>query len=116
VEPVTVIPSVVGGQVQIDCGNGHTNRIAFAAVGRATLAAPFGSPFAVVSLTCPTCGESSSHPVTGGADQPAVQSLFLALVEAVGCPCGALTPGKPAALVRSHLRAHAQQLGAGFVA
>jgi hypothetical protein len=107
---MTVIPTVNGANVTITCGNGHTNPLRLADVSH-----PTGS-FSVVTITCPTCGEGSGHPITGGADQAHVQALYLAAVAANGCPCGALTAGKAAAIVRSHLRSHAQQLGAGFVA
>jgi hypothetical protein len=109
---MTVIPTVNAGAVSITCGNGHTNPLAISAITRPP--AGLGPPFAVLTVTCPTCGESSSHPVSGGADQASVQTLFVTVVAANGCPCGALTAGKAAALVRSHLRSHAQQLGGTF--
>jgi hypothetical protein len=107
---MTVIPTVTGGVASITCGNGHTNPLRFADVSH-----PIGN-FQVVTITCPTCSEASSHPLSGGADQPHVQALYLAAVGANGCPCGALAAGKAAALVRAHLKGHATQLGAGFVA
>jgi hypothetical protein len=42
-----------------------------------------------IVLECPDgCGGSSTHPVSGGADAPNVQEMFVRKVDADGCVCG----------------------------
>jgi len=43
------------------------------------------------TLTCPVCGDTSTHPVGGGAQPPLVQELFVRLALREDCPCPQIT-------------------------
>lgn len=61
-----------------------------------------------LTLTCPECGSSSTHPVGGGAQPIPVQSMFTMIAYQKSCPCGQLTVTKdtPVQDVASHIRQH----------
>jgi hypothetical protein len=73
-----------------------------------------GSPNAnFLSITCPVCGATSTHPVGGGAQPSQVQQMFarkLLPPNPEACPCGNLAAGKPTLLTIAHLKTHADQL------
>lgn len=64
----------------------------------------------VFEITCPTCGGQSSHPLTGGADAPSAQELFVRQARRLGCPCGQLPPGRSFLVVIAHIKTHVSRL------
>lgn len=82
---------------------------------KATVPILRSSLYGELRLTCPTCGETSVHPIVGGSEpNETLQPAFLAVVTASGCVCGSLPANRPVALVRAHLKQHAQQSGGNF--
>ena len=64
-----------------------------------------------VSLTCPVCGASSTHPVGGGAQPPLVQEMFARIAQRDGCPCPAdYASGLPLQLTLGHTKQHVMQM------
>jgi len=65
----------------------------------------------VILLKCPgNCGYSSGHPVSGGADAPNVQKMFINKTTRDGCACGQVNPNDNSALPESHVRLNCNRM------
>ena len=74
---------------------------------------PDGSPdfkTAIINCPFPGCGSASYHPIGGGAAPRSVQEMMIRMMIRLGCPCGALIPGRAPTLVITHARNHVNQL------
>ena len=72
---------------------------------------PGGQDHNYLILPCPDgCGASSSHPVSGGADAPNVQQMFVNKTDHDGCACGQVASTDVIGLGEAHVRLNCNRM------
>lgn len=88
----------------------HGGQISAEQVNFATDAADGSEIYKIIGLYCPDDGDSSWHPIGGGAAPEEVQQMFAQVISTQGCPCGLIQGPIPLRFAQAHVKKHADAM------